>query len=71
MARRNEALARLREQLQAWIVTLVRNIRGGVFPLAPRDKDCTETCDFGQICRITQARGVKTAWLLSLPVVET
>jgi RecB family exonuclease len=57
----------VREQLQAWILTLARHIRGGVFPLQPREENCTETCDFGQICRITQARHVEREVLLPLP----
>jgi hypothetical protein len=61
----------IRECLQAWVLTLARNIRAGVFPLAPRDENCTQTCDFGQICRITQARGIQKNWRLPLPMVES
>jgi ATP-dependent helicase/DNAse subunit B len=60
----------VREQLQGWVLTLASNIRGGVFSLAPRDENCTLTCAFGQICRITQARGVKKVGMLSLPTTE-
>jgi ATP-dependent helicase/DNAse subunit B len=58
---------KVREQLQGWVTTLVRNIRQGVFPLAPRSEHCTQTCPFGQICRITQARSVEKTWTLPLP----
>jgi hypothetical protein len=58
----------VREQLQGWVVTLVGNIRRGVFPLQPRYEHCTQTCPFGQVCRITQARAVGKTWSLPLPV---
>jgi hypothetical protein len=57
----------VREQLTEWVATLVGNIRRGLFPLAPRSEHCTQTCDYGRICRITQARSVKKEWLLPLP----
>jgi ATP-dependent helicase/DNAse subunit B len=57
----------IRERLQAWVVTLVANIRQGRFPLKPRDQDCTATCDFAQICRITQGRLADKSWELALP----
>jgi ATP-dependent helicase/nuclease subunit B len=60
----------VRERLQSWVVTLATHIRHGVFPLRPRSENCTQTCDFGQICRITQARAVGKQWELPLPVVE-
>jgi RecB family exonuclease len=60
----------VREQLQTWVITLVEHIRGGVFHLRPRDEDCTQTCDFGKVCRITQARAVEKKWELPLPVVD-
>jgi ATP-dependent helicase/nuclease subunit B len=61
----------VREQLQKWVLTLARNIRGGMFPLEPREEHCTQTCDFGQICRITQARGIEKTERLPLPTVES
>jgi hypothetical protein len=36
--------------------------------LQPREENCTQTCSFGQTCRITQARGVGKEGMLSLPV---
>ncbi len=59
----------VREQLRTWVLTLVRNIRCGEFPLRPRDEDCTQTCHFGQTCRITQLRKVEKEWSLPLPVI--
>jgi ATP-dependent helicase/DNAse subunit B len=57
----------VREQLQRWVVTLAANIRGGVFALRPRSEQCTQTCEFAQVCRITQTRWVEKAWHLPLP----
>jgi ATP-dependent helicase/DNAse subunit B len=60
----------VREQLRQWVVTLVTNIRQGVFPLKPRSEDCTQTCDYSQICRIAQARVVDKPWELAPPCAE-
>lgn len=64
---------RVREQLERWVATLVANIRQGVFPLKPRSEKCTETCEFAQVCRISQSRAwvEHRAWQLPLPVLET
>ena len=61
----------VRGQLERWVATLVGHIREGTFPLKPCHKECTATCDFGQMCRIGQSRHVveERAWQLSLPVV--
>jgi ATP-dependent helicase/nuclease subunit B len=58
----------IREDLRQWVATLVRNIRQGNFVLQPREENCTQTCSFGQTCRITQARSVGKEGMLSLPV---
>jgi ATP-dependent helicase/DNAse subunit B len=60
--------AKVRGLLEGLVVELVRHIRAGDFPLAPRSDNCTETCPYSQACRITQARGRK-GWELSLPTV--
>jgi ATP-dependent helicase/DNAse subunit B len=57
----------VRERLQRWVATLAAHIRRGAFPLQPRSETCTQTCDFSQICRITQARSVGKQWDLPLP----
>jgi ATP-dependent helicase/DNAse subunit B len=57
----------VRERLQQWVATLVQHIRRGAFPLAPRSENCTQTCPYGRVCRITQARGVGKSWELPLP----
>jgi RecB family exonuclease len=61
--------AKFREQLEAWVATLVTHIRGGDFPLAPRSEHCTDTCQFGPVCRIAQGRSVGKIFPLSLPTV--
>jgi ATP-dependent helicase/DNAse subunit B len=59
----------VRTELEKWVATLVRHIRQGVFPLKPRFDNCTELCDYSQICRINQARAVAKTWSLELPVL--
>ena len=59
--------AKFRGQLEEWVATLVGRLRAGQFPLAPRSEHCTDTCPFGQVCRITQSRGVGKLWDLKLP----
>jgi ATP-dependent helicase/nuclease subunit B len=59
---------RFREQLEQWVATLVGRIRGGEFPLHPRTENCTDTCPYGQVCRISQARSVEKNWDLPLPM---
>jgi hypothetical protein len=57
-----------REQLQEWVATLARHIRAGAFPLAPRSEHCTQTCPFGPVCRIGQARSAGKPGPLLLPL---
>jgi ATP-dependent helicase/DNAse subunit B len=66
------AWRKVRELLQHWIVTLVSGIRRGDFPLKPRSEQCTQTCDFGAICRISQSRAVveRKTWQLPLPTIS-
>jgi ATP-dependent helicase/DNAse subunit B len=59
----------VRAELENWVATLVRHIRQGVFPLKPRFENCTELCDYSQVCRINQARAVAKTWSLELPVL--
>ncbi len=58
----------IRERLRRWVAVLVTHIRQGDFVLQPREPDCTQTCDFGQVCRITQARAVGKEGMLPLPM---
>lgn len=54
--------------LQEWVITVIQKIRQAEYPLAPRDKNCTETCPYNQICRITQSRHIQKDWHLELPM---
>jgi ATP-dependent helicase/DNAse subunit B len=63
--------ATVRLQLERWVATLVRHIRSGIFPLKPRSENCTDTCDFAQVCRISQSRWVDKDWELALPQLST
>jgi ATP-dependent helicase/DNAse subunit B len=65
------AWRKVREQLQRWVVTLVTNIRQGQFALKPRSEDCTRTCDYAQVCRISQSRAAveRKTWQLPLPTL--
>lgn len=65
-----EPWAKLRRTLETWIGQLGEAIRTGYFALAPRSRDCTATCAYGQVCRISQARAVGKPNRLALPVVE-
>ena len=57
-----DAWAKFRGQLEGWVAKLVGRLREGRFPLAPRSDNCTETCQFGQVCRISQSRNLGKAW---------
>jgi ATP-dependent helicase/nuclease subunit B len=61
---------RIRDALQGWVVDIVSRIRQGQFALKPQSEHCTATCDFGQICRISQSRSIVAAksWRLELPM---
>jgi ATP-dependent helicase/nuclease subunit B len=65
-----EQWPRFRQQLEKWVATLVSHIRRGDFPLKPRSEHCTDTCPFGQVCRIAQSRSVEKDWELPLPSAE-
>lgn len=68
----DELWQQFRQELEHWVLTLVRSIREGHFPLHPRSDTCTSTCHFGQICRINQSRATvaKRPWALELPIVN-
>jgi ATP-dependent helicase/DNAse subunit B len=61
--------AKVRGLLEGLVTDLVRHIRAGDFPLAPRSETCTETCPYAQVCRIAQGRGSGKSWELALPVL--
>lgn len=59
-----------RNQLEAWVAEIVRNIRAARFPLAPRSLTCTDTCAFGQACRISQSRSIGKSWNMTPTAME-
>src|SRR5262249_25721146 len=59
--------ATFRQQLEDWVARLVGRLRDGQFPPAPRSDTCTETCPYGQVCRISQSRNVGKLWDLPPP----
>jgi ATP-dependent helicase/nuclease subunit B len=66
-----ERWRQVRAKLEGLIIELIQHVRSGEFPLQPRDEHCTQTCDFGQICRIAQARSVAKEWTFALPVISS
>lgn len=52
----------LKAQLQAHVVSLVRGIRRGEFPMFNLDEQCTSICDFRTICRVGQTRSLEKRW---------
>jgi ATP-dependent helicase/DNAse subunit B len=67
--RHTEEWKRLGQLLEGLVVDLVKHIRAGDFALAPRQQNCTETCPFAQVCRITQGRTQEKSWEVRLPVL--
>jgi ATP-dependent helicase/DNAse subunit B len=66
-----EAWTRFSRQLEAWVARIVSHIRSGDFPLAPRSATCSDTCDFGSVCRIAQSRHTGKVFPLELPVLDS
>jgi ATP-dependent helicase/nuclease subunit B len=60
-----------RKQLEEWVAKVVGRIREGHFPLAPRSDTCTDTCPYGQVCRISQSRHVGKVWELTPPGADS
>jgi len=62
----------VQETLRGWVARLVGDLRQGEFVLQPRDEDCTNTCDFAEVCRIGASRLVVEGRprRLELPVLE-
>jgi ATP-dependent helicase/nuclease subunit B len=59
----------VRRLLEETVTRIVQQIRVGAFPLKPRSEHCTDTCPFGQACRISQSRSVEKTWSLALPTI--
>jgi ATP-dependent helicase/DNAse subunit B len=59
-----------REQLEEKVAAVVGHIRAGDFPLQPSQRDCTATCPYNQVCRITQGRAAEKSFPLPLPLTR-
>lgn len=51
-----------RDQLVAFVLGLVAELRKGTFPIESQKKDCRKYCDFHAACRVTEVRLVGKAW---------
>ncbi len=67
-----KAWKRISELLQEFVLELTSRIRDGQFALKPQSDKCNLTCNFSQVCRIGQSRGIvkKKSWSLELPTLE-
>jgi ATP-dependent helicase/nuclease subunit B len=57
----------LQEQVVERVLSLVRGVRRGEFPMFNRDEDCTSRCDFRTVCRVAQTRWLEKSWLPPAP----
>jgi len=48
-------------KIEAKVIATATAIRGGRFVVAPREKDCTRSCDYRTVCRIQQVRNATKA----------
>jgi ATP-dependent helicase/nuclease subunit B len=52
----------IRELLAKTVVALVCSMRGGEFPVASQDEDCTGRCPYRTVCRVNQVRSLEKTW---------
>lgn len=57
-----DAWRELRGKLLGRVVTLVRSVRGGMFPVYSLDEECTSRCAYNTVCRIGQVRALEKQW---------
>ncbi len=60
----------LREQTAQRVVSLVRSIRSGQFPMHSADEHCTSRCPYSTICRVHQVRSLEKTWQPSAPTPD-
>jgi hypothetical protein len=58
----SDAWQKLRGEVVAQVGQFVQDIRGGNFPVASRDDDCTSRCEFATVCRVGQVRSLGKQW---------
>ncbi|QVL33433.1 PD-(D/E)XK nuclease family protein [Telmatocola sphagniphila] len=56
-----------RKRLENWVGEIVKRIRSGLFPLAPRNKENCSHCPYSQSCRISESRDRKEDWKFDPP----
>jgi RecB family exonuclease len=54
--------AAYRDSVAEFVVRVVDALRRGMFPVLPRDPDCTNYCEYRIVCRIHQARPGRKSW---------
>lgn len=64
-----DAWEALRPAMEAFVLALVGNLRRATFPVAPREEDCRQRCDYPCVCRIAQVQAARKAWP-DLPVLD-
>ena len=58
----DDSWAGLRDQLLARVVSLVRGIQDGQFPMHCADDKCTGRCPYHTMCRVGQVRALEKTW---------
>lgn len=58
-----------RPAMEAFVLELVGNLRRAAFPVAPREDDCRQRCDYPCVCRIAQVQAARKVWE-SLPTLK-
>ena len=58
-----------RDALIRFVGAMVRQLRGGSFPIESLKKDCRKFCDFATVCRVAEVRSTGKVWDVR-PVLE-
>jgi ATP-dependent helicase/nuclease subunit B len=65
----DDAWVNLRDQLLSRVVSLVRGVREGAFPMHCADDKCTGRCPYHTVCRVGQVRALEKTWQPPVAVV--
>jgi RecB family exonuclease len=52
-----------RDQLMAFVLDIVSQLRNGTFPIESQKKDCRKFCDYHSACRVGEVRMVGKSWV--------
>jgi ATP-dependent helicase/nuclease subunit B len=58
----DDSWARQRDAILRYLSALLSNVKGGRFPVAPRQSGCERRCDFATVCRIGELRPLAKSW---------